>query len=126
MPWVTPENNGVRRAVAAMEADATLQRGKVVDFSFLHATGRLNTAPASLEPHRDHLELSRAKATLTVQMNYRVNEFRPIRLDSPRAPGRTAGGARTIGVRQRRPVGPVSVSHFDAWFGRADESRRMN
>jgi len=44
-------------------------------------------------------------------MNRRVNKFRPIRQTRPVRWVSIAGGARTIGVRQRRPVGSVSVSH---------------
>ena len=75
---------------------------------------------------RNPLELFTAKSSLSLYMNYRVNEFRPIRLDSPRAPKWTAGGARTIGVRQRRPCWLGSRVAFDAWSTELTSLGRMN
>jgi hypothetical protein len=59
-------------------------------------------------------------------MNYRVNQFRPIRLDSPRAPDGPLAARGRAAFDSAAPVDPVSCVAFDASHSRVDESRRMN
>ena len=72
------------------------------------------------------MEVSPAQGRLAAGMNFRVNEFRPIRLDSSRVPMGNADGARTGGVRPRRRVSSVCESDAARYHCRADGFRRMN
>jgi hypothetical protein len=72
------------------------------------------------------LDLSAAEVNMRLQMNHRVNEFRPIRLDSPRAPGPPLAARGRTAFDSAAPVDLASCVALDASHRRVDESRRMN